>query len=189
MADFVEPDDPLGSLVASDDDPYTPDAALDETEIRLDDPTLFGDDMAQDDVVVETAPQVYSLGRSWAFDFGQGRFVRDGRKSRSALRITGIPQLQQWIAKALYTPKGALPIHSDDYGLEDADGLIGQPFNAGQSASLRRRVEECLTFHPKIIGIEDFDAQVATYDDEVVEVSFTVRLDNGEVVPFETRLQ
>lgn len=187
MAEFVETDEEFGSLIPTDDVGYTPSAELDEFEARLDDPTLFGDNLQQDELVIDTEPQVYSLGRSWLFDFAQSRFVRDGRRSRAAMPVSGIPQLKNWIEKCLYTQRGALPIHSDDYGLDDPDSLIGKPFTSAQSASLRRRVEEALTFHPKIIGVEDFVAANSD-DDDSVDVSFTVRLDNDDVVPFSTRL-
>jgi len=183
----VDPEDEFGTLVAADDDEINPSAELDAIESSLSDPTLFGDDLAQDDVVVETQPQVYSLGRSWQFDFNARRFVRG--RARSPLPITGVAQLRQWIEKTLYTERGALPIHSDDYGLEGADALIGQPFTSGASALLRIRVEEAMLFHPKIIGVENFDAQVSHDDDETIMVSFTVQLDNGDLVAFDTRLQ
>lgn len=187
MAD--EPtDQEYGSLVPSDSDDFSPSSSLDEIEARLDDPTLFGDDVQQDEIVIETAPQVYSLGRSWRFDFAQSRFVSAGGRSRSPLQISGLPQLEQWVEKCLYTPRGALPIHSDDYGLEDADAEIGSVFTPASAAGLRRRVTEAVTFHPKIIGVEDFEAQLAD-DDESLEVSFRLRLDNNDVVPFSTRLQ
>jgi hypothetical protein len=184
---FVDPDEELGSLVASDDDDFSPSVELDAIETGLLDPTLFGDDIQQDDVVVDTAPELYTLGRSWAFDFNTGRFVPSPRRARAPLAITGMTQLFQWVEMALYTPRGALAIHSEDYGLEDADGLIGGQFTGSAVASLRQRVEEALMFHPKITGIDDFTTSI-TDDEEGVDVTFRLRLDNNDVVPFSTRL-
>lgn len=188
MADFVEPDEDLGSIVPTDDEDFSPRPELEEIEARLADPTLFGDDIQQDEAVLDTQPQVYSLGRSWLFDFSQSRFVRDDKRARAPVRVSGLPQLLNWVEKALYTPRGALPIHSDDYGLEDP-GVIGSPFTSATAATLKRRVEETVTFHPKIIGIDDFTAALAPDDESALEVSFQLRLDNDEVVPFSTRLQ
>jgi hypothetical protein len=187
--DFVIPEEDFDSIVPSDDVEFSPSEALDDLEERLDDPSLFGDDIQQDDLLVQTEPIVYTLGRSWLFDFGQSRFVTDRTRARAPMRVTGIPQLQNWVEKAIYTPRGALGIYPDDYGMEDPDGIIGSPFTAAAAASLKRRVEEAVTFHPKITGISDFEAGVPEDDDEAVDVSFTLVLDNDDVVPFSTRLQ
>jgi hypothetical protein len=187
--DFIDPEDEFGSIVPTDDDDWSPSEELDDLEERLDDQSLFGDDVQSDDLVLETEPQVYPLGRSWLFDFTQGRFVNDRTRARAPIRVTGIPQLQNWVEKALYTPRGAMPIHPDDYGLEDPDALVGQPLTGGGVANLRRRVEECVTFHPKIIGIEDFEVTTPDDDPDGVDVSFRLHLDNDDVVPFSTRLQ
>lgn len=184
---FVDPEQELGSLVASDDDDFSPSVELDAIETGLLDPTLFGDDIQQDDVVVDTAPELYTLGRSWAFNFSIGRFVPSPRRARAPLSITGLPQLFQWVEMALYTPRGALAIHTDEYGMEGADSLIGGQFTGSAAASLQQRVEDALTFHPKILGIDDFTAQI-TDDEEGVDVTFRLRLDNDDVVPFSTRL-
>jgi len=186
--DFVTPDEDFDPIVPTDDDEFDANADLDDIEERLDDPSLFGDEVVQDDLVLETEPQVYSLGRSWLFDFGQFRFVTDRSRARAPARVTGIPQLQNWVEKAIYTSRGSLPIYSDDYGLEEPDLIIGSPFTSAAAASLRRRVEECVTFHPKIIGIDDF-AAVPVEDGEAVDVSFRLQLDNDDVVPFSMRLQ
>jgi hypothetical protein len=188
--DFLEPEaDFDGSIVPTDDDGWSPSEELDDLEERLDDPALFGDAVQSDALVLDTEPRVYTLGRSWLFDFSQSRFVTDRSRARSPIGVTGIPQLQNWVEKALYTPRGALPIHPDDYGLENPDSLVGGPFTAASAASLRRRIEECVTFHPKIIGIEGFSATPTPDDAEGVDVRFTIHLDNDDVIPFSTRLQ
>lgn len=118
-----------------------------------------------------------SFGRGWAFDFGTGQFVRFGQ---SPARIDEETQLQVWIEKTLYTARYAHPIYSFEYGMEPplAD-FVGQANTPGFTSSIATAIKNALIVHDRITDVTDF--QFST-EDEYLEVSFTVNLDNGDTL-------
>ena len=187
MADFVEQVAGEGyPLVPPDDELIAPSAALDEIERSIGDPALFGDLSATrvGDVVVDTQPQTFSLGRTWQFDFVKGDFVVPGA-ARSPVGVSGVETLRQWIALTLRTERGAHPIASDDYGLEAPVAGIGFAPRDVLASDLAQRVADALSFHPKIVEVRDFVMRVDEEDEEAVLVSFTVVLDNAESLSVE----
>lgn len=153
----VDPDDALASLEA-------------DFEERVDPPEIL---------VVEEEPP--PIGRSWSFDFTTGRF-RSGVNGRAPLATNGTTTLIVWAEKCLRTVSGAHPIHPPGYGVRDRTSLLGQTVSGAPVAELEQRIREALTFHPRIVDIEDFEFD---YDplDEWVNVTFSMVLDDDTVVP------
>lgn len=121
---------------------------------------------------VAEGPTVPPLGRTPAFDFVQQTLMPSA--AGGPLMLYGVDALAQWIEKALITPKGAAPACHEDFGIESVNHLItGGPFDASAVAELEQMVTDALTVHPRIIGVEGFEADHVEGDDAVT-VSFRV---------------
>lgn len=153
-------------------DDLDPSSTLEVLDERLLDPTIAPPDLVVTDA--EPAP----LGRSWAYDFSHKRFLQ---RPGGTVQTRGITTLRQWIEKCLRTDRGAHPIHPDDYGMERPFDLIGQGLASASKDDLQARIEDALTFHPQIVGVQDMDL---TYDpdDPSLNVSFTVVLRDDQQI-------
>lgn len=132
-------------------------------------------------VIEEPTPPI---GRSWAFDFSRGRFVRRGG---GALETHGDATLIVWMEKCLRTARGAHPIHPPGYGLVRPADLIGQTITGAPVAELEARIREALTFNPRIADIIDFDFTLDE-DNEAISIEFTVVREDDSRLPVETVL-
>lgn len=168
-----QPEPDVTELFEEDTLPVDPGEAFEQAEEGID----------AEGLVVSVEPEPVPVGRSWAFDFAAKRFVMAGH---SPVETHGNQTLLYWIEKCLRTPQGALAIEPPDYGFDDPTGMFGHQFDAATIETLEERVREALLFHPSISGIEEFSAQQSTEDEEVLEVSFTVVLDDDTQLAFET---
>jgi len=136
------------------------------------------------DLLVAADPPI-PVGRSWAYDFAQGRFL-PAVSGQGLLETHGAGTLRSWVEKCLSTARGAHPIHPAGYGLVRREDLIGGPV-AHPPADLEDRIRDALTFHPRIADITDFGV---AYDlnDDFVAVVFTVLTDRSEQIPFDVLL-
>jgi hypothetical protein len=172
MADVAQPANTVPSFLPANDQPATGQEQLDALQTALD-PTQSPVDLV---VAVEPPPPV---GRSYAFDFDSGSFLRSGN-AHAPIATTGLETLKAWIQKCLTTERGAFPIHPPEYGLQSAPDLFGGPVGA-PPIDLEARIRDALTFHPRIANIADYGATWDP-DDEYLSVSFTVVTDRDERV-------
>lgn len=175
---FPEETTEVETFLPTDDEPPSAEDALAALERSLDD-----DPDLDDFIVAEDAPQ--PVGKSWAFDFVTGRFVKGG--GRGPLATHHYTTLRTWIEKCLRTDRGAHPIHPPDYGMERPFDMIGQHVDDVLGGDLEGRVTEALLFHPRITDVRDF---AADYDpnDEHAFLSFTAVLDDDTELPVEVVL-
>lgn len=166
MAEFDETPEPQDAdieEIPEEDEPLDEDDDLEDLED--DDP---------DALVLEAEP-FSPLGRSWAFDFVEGRFVKT--PNRGPLQTRGIETLRYWVEKCLRTERGAFPLHDGDYGIEDMSDPVGSLQSSDAAAELQGRVRDALTYHPRISDIAEFQTSFDP-DSEVLEVSFRVIVDD-----------
>lgn len=116
------------------------------------------------------------LGRGWAFDFVESRFVAPPG-ARQPSRTFGVETLEMWCLKALHTARGAHAIYPSDYGMREPFGAIGRVLTGSDLAAIEQDVTEALTFHPRIENVIDFDF-FQDPNEEVLEMAFTVVLDD-----------
>lgn len=147
--------------------------------------SLAEEGIDSDDLVVSIEPAPEPIGRSWAFDFQAKRFVLAGH---APLETRRTQTLRYWIEKCLRTPQGAVVIEPADYGFESPTDIFGDQFDSADIGTLEDRVREALLFHPSITGIEEFRAAQSTEDEEVLEVAFTVVLDDDTQFDFDTQV-
>lgn len=180
-------DDTIPPLIPSTDETISDvTGRLDALETSLADPVLFGDSSAAD-LVVSPTPMTYPLGRSWRFDFLTGRFV-GARTARTPDTTRGVEQLQQWIEKCLRTFRGAHPIHSDEYGLEQGFREVGELLSDVQAGDLIQRISDALRFHPKIIRIQAPTLGPDPDDPEALQIFFQVVLDDSSTMDVQVTL-
>lgn len=160
---------PTPTLAPTTDDPLTAQEAFDRLQTDLSDfPSAV-------DLVV-AADEPTPIGRSWAFDWTQHRFV----KFPGALgpkQTYGEETLGEWVEKVLHTARGAHPVHPPGYGFDAPQGLVYGGTVGQIPPDFEDRVRDALTFHPNISDVEEF-----TYDydrdDEFVHFSARIILDN-----------
>lgn len=138
-------------------------------------------------LVIEQPPP--PIGRSWAFDFSQGRFVaRSGTSVASGpLETHGDTTLIMWCEKAMRTARGSHPIHPPGYGMRKPYGVIGMNQAGASVAEIESQVRDTLTFHPRIADISDF-AWTSSPDDEFVTITFEIVRDDESRIPVQTTL-
>jgi hypothetical protein len=167
-------------IISPPEDIPTGDAALQLLEQQL---ATFP---SQADLVV-TAPQAVPIGRSWAYDFVEGKFITSVR-ARGALGTRDLATLKTWIEKALRTARGAHPVSPPGYGMlppTSAD-LVGMQVGI-IPADIEDRVRDAVTFHPRIVDATDF-AYAWSDDDDFLLINFSAILDDQTAVPFRTNL-
>lgn len=126
------------------------------------------------------------IGRSWAFDWQERKFVA-GARARGPAATRGMETLENWIAKCLSTARGAHKIHPPGYGvLRGATDAISRSVGF-IPADLAERVSNALTFHPRIADVRDF-AYNYDPDQDWVAVAFTVVLDDESAVTVNSRV-
>lgn len=144
-----------------------------------------GADMAADEALEaalggEIAPAASDepapIGRSWAFDFGEGQFARGG--GQSPIVVTGEGSLRMWVLKALHTARLAHPIYTDQYGVELPFDLIGGRVTPEAIGRYAAAITDALLVHDRISAVEDF-AFSHDPDGDGLEVGFAVVLDGG----------
>jgi hypothetical protein len=133
-------------------------------------------DAPEDDTADEEVGPL-AVGRSWAFDWERGQFLRSGEAPRG---VSGLEALKVWIIKTLLVTRGQLAIYSDTYGLDDINAF-GRPYDTGVAAAWSDAIESALLVHDRIASIENTSFDYDPLDDAVL-VSFTVVTDTDELV-------
>jgi hypothetical protein len=170
--------DDVGSLLPSEDTPLSPEGELALAESSLD--AIDTDDL----IVQEEEPP--PLGKSWSFDFQRNRFQRT-EQAHGPQATSGLRTLEAWIEKCLRTDRGAHPVHSDAYGVDDPFGMIGHPVESALPDDYPDRVTRALLAHPHIADVRRFRSEFDP-DDDVLLVSFLVVLLDETAIPFEAML-
>lgn len=106
---------------------------------------------AADTPVLEEEPPE-PFGKTPLFDFERGRLVRAGS---SPVYVSGLRAVEQWCLMALHTARYAHPVVSDDFGMEEPDGLRGHVFEEELASDWGERLEDALLFHDRITAVED----------------------------------
>lgn len=158
-----------------------------ELELLPDDASLSADEdldasaaLLDVDFLDQADPDVarqIPYGRSWAFDFETGQFIRHGN---APAEVADLDTLRVWIEKALRTARGAHPIYSDSYGTDYPEYGIGDQFSAETVGSLTDSITDTLLVHDRIEEIRDFNF-TGGLDSDHLFVDFTVVVDDEEL--------
>lgn len=119
-------------------------------------------------------------GRTPAFDFTTGRFVRLG--DGAIPWVSGRDALRQWFGAMLATGRGGCPIHSDEFGLEDPDDYLGTVDPQAEMATFEDRLREGAQFHDRVEDIDDFDVEHDPAEGIVNLLDLTIITDEPEAV-------
>jgi hypothetical protein len=184
MADPIE-QDPGGSVLPEAETPLDAAAQLDAIEAALLAPDVFGDlgGLAEPTLEV-TEPQ--PVGRAWAWDFDANRFVTGA--GGTPLVIRGQAALQQRLTKLLLTARGAHPIYTEGFGVDEPFYPIGRSMVEALGSDFASRIEEALLYDPKVLAVENMEFEADADDDQAIVGSFTVRTDDDQVFGFRARL-
>jgi phage baseplate assembly protein W len=99
--------------------------------------------------------------------------------------IDGYAAIEQFIRKAIATPRFHYPIYSDDYGCE-IESLIGQDISQELlEQEVERFITEALIYDERIAAVSGFEI---TRDSEKLYVSFLVTTIDGLIVKQEVTI-
>lgn len=175
MADILDNENDLAiDLLPDDGLDLDPDAVLEDN---------FGDEFDldfEDQEATEFADPL-PYGKSWAWDFSKGRFVRFGP---SPAQTNDLETLKTWIQKSMLTAKNAHPVYSEDFGMDSPDALIGFISDPSAQDEWASDVRETLLQHDRIADVTDFTF-VATDNGEALDVSFSVITDEDDNIEIE----
>lgn len=167
------------TILPAEDDQLDVDVQLAQVEGDLADDLVEGDEF---DLVLDEAPdELPPLGKGYAFDFTRRQFVRAGR---TPAVTHGDQTLREWVAKAIHTERGAHPIHSDEYGMDDPFRLIGSPVRGAAVAQYEQDLVRCLTTHPRIADVRDFGV-TDDEDGKAIWLTFLIVLDDDTELSFD----
>lgn len=131
-------------------------------------------------IIPEPTDAPTPFGRSWAFDFEKGRFIRAGS---SPIPTAGFASLQQWILMMAHSARYAHRVFSDDFGIEHPTDGIGELRAAELVSDYEQRLREGLLVHERVTGLENFDAAYDPSTGVLTIAYFEVVTDEEEVVP------
>lgn len=99
-------------------------------------------------------PPQLPLGRTWQFDFEEGRFIRAGTSPAETVELGAVAQ---WCLMAIHSARFAHPVFSDEFGMENPDSPLGE-FAVGEIlADWQRHLTEALLVHDRIVAVENMD--------------------------------
>lgn len=144
-------------------------------EERLDAAIARMDGVTEDiDTVEEPYSGQLAYGRSWSFDFENGKFNRYGA---APAETTAIDTLKVWCEKVLRTYAGAQVVYPDHIGIDVLD-IIGDQYDESTLSALMETVREALMIHDRIMRVDDMAVERPSEDDDYVIVSMTIVTDS-----------
>ena len=157
---------------------------LPDDGIDLDLDALYGDfgdefDIATEDGIPTEELDPVPYGKSWAWDFSNGQFLKYGSQPA---QTNGLDTLKTWINKTMLTARAAHIIYDDTYGVDEPDSLIGNGFDASAQNQWSENVRESLLEHDRISDVVDF---VFVEEGEYLEVSFSIITDEDDQIDIE----
>lgn len=133
-----------------------------------------------DEVDLVINPRRPPIGRGFAFDPNLKGFLL-GPQEQGVLQTQGLDTLKTWVVKCMHTKRGVHPIYSKGFGMQDPFSLIGGPLSEAAVGEYEGMLQEALTFHPRIVRIDDYMAEEID-GGEGIQVAFTVVLDDGSQI-------
>jgi hypothetical protein len=132
-----------------------------------------------DDPDPGAAPPVIPFGRSWAFDWIEGRFKRSGG---APAETRGLETLKEWLEMARRTARDAHECFSPAFGMEQPEGWKGTLDVDEAASDYGVRLEEAWLVHDRVASVEDYAAHFESDEQTIVIDDLTVRTDNEGAV-------
>lgn len=123
--------------------------------------------------IAAPAPAPLPLGRSWALDFAQRRFIPG--TAGGPLAVRGDDTLRQWVEKCLRTPRGGAPAVDPQFGVDVLPHEVfdGGPFDLDVATEAMRDWRTAIEQHPRVVSVEDMRMD-GSLDSDVAVLSFRV---------------
>ncbi|MCA1571256.1 MAG: DUF2634 domain-containing protein [Chloroflexi bacterium] len=119
------------------------------------------------------------LGKTWLFDFAEGRFLRSGAAPAEG---RGFDSIRMWCLMAMHSARYAHPCFGDAFGMEEPEEPIGETVNSELLADYERKLREALTVHDRIVGLVNFEAYFNPLEGVLEIDNFDVVLDDDALV-------
>lgn len=130
----------------------------------------LGDELMADDALAQASaqipeipdltevyeePQPNAYGMTWLWDFNTNRFVTNGS---GPARCWDTDSLRMWCQTAVAVNRGAHPIFSEDFGMDDAYAMIGTvKDDVSAQQQYMEDVAQALIQHDRITSVDEFD--------------------------------
>lgn len=135
--------------------------------------------------LAETPGTREPFGRTIAFDWERGVMKRNGV---TPIWVSGHAALREWVMMVLHSAWLAHPVFSDEFGMEQPDGPLGEGSLHDIDAAISdfgENFKEGVEVHDRVASLEDFEAEWLEDDGIVHIIGFTVTTDEDERVRFE----
>ena len=170
--DAFPPPDPGLELLPAEELEMTPEEDLDAAaSAALEDPFQVDEE--------EETPIPY--GVTWSFDYVRERFVVAGD---APAEVRGLSALMEWCSLCVRVARGAHPIFTDDYGMEDPDDPLGEISAAEMISDYEERLREALTQHDRVTDVQDLEADYDPAEGIVYVRDFAVVTDEDETLRY-----
>jgi hypothetical protein len=164
------PEDPAFSLVPLEEG-ADPEEVLDAAEASvLDDPFAAG----------ETSDPPVPFGRSWAFDYDNGRFFRS---AGAPAETRGVSTLVEWINTTMRTAAGVHPILPPEVGIERPEDFLGAADPTEALSDFEDRLRTALVAHDRIQDVREFEADIDFATGIITVTNLLIVTDQEDVVP------
>lgn len=164
------PEDPAFSLVPLEEG-ADPEAVLDAAEASvLDDPFA----------AAETDDPPVPFGRSWAFDYDNGRFFRS---AGAPAETRGVSTLVEWINATMRTAASAHPIFPPEIGIERPEDFLGAADPTEALSDFEDRLRTALLAHDRIQDVREFEADIDFSKGIITVTNLLIVTDQEDVVP------
>lgn len=162
--------DPAFSLVPLEES-ADPEAVLDAAE-----ESVFDDPF---DATEEEDPPI-PFGRSWAFDYDRGRFIRS---AGAPATTRGVATLVEYVNAAMRTAAGVHPILPPEFGIEDPEDFLGSADPSEALSDFEDRLRAALLAYDRIEDVREFEAEVDLGEGIILVTNLLIVTDQQEVVP------
>jgi hypothetical protein len=164
------PEDPAFSLIPLEEG-ADPEAVLDAAEASvLDEP--FAAAEADDPPI--------PFGRSWAFDYDHGRFIRS---AGAPAETRDVATLVEYVNAAMRTAAGVHPIFPPEFGIESPEDFLGGVDPTEALSDFEDRLRTALLAHDRIQDVREFEADVDFAKGIITVTNLLIVTDQEDVVP------
>lgn len=148
-----------------------PEAVLDAAEA-----SVFDDPFA----AAEGEDPPIPFGRSWAFDYDKGRFIRS---AGAPAETRGVATLIEYVNAAMRTAAGVHPILPPEFGIESPEDFLGTVDPTEALSDFQDRLRRALIAHDRIEDVRSFEADWDPSLGIITVTNLLIVTDQEDVVP------
>lgn len=160
-------------LLPSDDEGLSPDEELAAA--------VAGAVAEPNAIVPQTEDAPTPLGRTWAFDWSLGQFVRSGN---APAPTSGFGAISEYVQMVAHSARYAHRVFSDQFGMEGPEEPLGELTDAEIISDYEQHLREGVLVHERITALDKFSASFDGAAGVLVIAYFEIVTDEDGVISF-----